>query len=163
MSMLPATYTSADFEESKKLRSNVSKSLLKGTIAVAILSVFLQINPSTYLNYVIFLVLCYAMIGAYMIFKGTTQYILGDTGIAIRRPLRKEILIAYSNVGELSYAQGMLAKRFGCGSVYLALKKGKGTHTSSTGQSAFVIKDIPGPLDVYNEISRYTSPFAPTV
>ena len=163
MWMWPATSTSPGPEEPKKLRSNVAKSLLKGTIAVAVLSAFLEINPSTYLNYIIFLGLCYAMIGAYMIFKGSTFYFIGETGITIRRLRRKQEIIPYNNIQELSYAQGTLAKRFGCGSVYIALKKGKGTHTSNMGQGVFVLKDVPGPLDVYNKISSMTSPFAATV
>jgi uncharacterized membrane protein YdbT with pleckstrin-like domain len=163
--MLPVGSTSQAGGEEKRLRSNVVKSLLKGTILVAVLTPFLQINPSTYVKYAIFLAICYALIGIYMLFKGTTVYALGERGIAIRRPMRKEDFVPYENIEELSISQGILARRFGCGSVYVALKrgKGKGTHTSSTGQGVFVLKDVRDPSDVYAEISRMTSPFAATV
>lgn len=150
-------------QEQKELKSNVIKSLLKGTIAIAILTPFLQINPSTYLDYGIFLVITYGMIGAYMFFKRSTVYILDDTGIRIQRFLRKEIIVPYTNVSELSIAQGILAKRFKCGSIYLDLKKGSGTHRSLGGTGAVVLKDIPLPIEVYREISNYLGPFAPTV
>ncbi|MDG6990674.1 MAG: PH domain-containing protein [Nitrososphaerota archaeon] len=160
--MWPATSTSPQQRDEKRLRSNVSKSLIKGTLLVAVLVPFLQINPRTYADFAIFLGLSYASIGAYMLFKESTVYALGDTGIVIRRPMRKENFIPYDSIQELSIAQGMLAKRFGCGSVYVALKKGKGkgTHTSSMGQGVFVLKDVPAPGDVYREISDMTSPFA---
>ncbi|MDG6981164.1 MAG: PH domain-containing protein [Nitrososphaerota archaeon] len=161
--MWRATSTDPEAKEEKRLRSNVRKSLIKGTLAIALLTPFLQINPSTYVKFVIFLVLAYGLIGAYMIFKGSTVYVLGESGIAIRRPLRKEEFVAYTNIQELSIAQGMLAKRFRCGSIYVALKKGKGTHTSSLGQGAFVLKDVANPMEVYAEISESTSPFAATV
>lgn len=161
--MWRATSTSPELKEEVRLRSNVAKSLVKGTIAVAVLTPFLQINPSTYVNFVVFLGLCYALIGAYMIFKESTVYSLGEDGIIIRRPMREEIVIPYNNIQELTIAQGMLAKRFGCGSIFVTLKKGKGTHKSTMGQGVFVLKDLPKPLDVYSKISEMTSPFAVTV
>ncbi|MDG6985246.1 MAG: PH domain-containing protein [Nitrososphaerota archaeon] len=161
--MWRATSTKPEAQEEKRLRSNVSKSLIKGTIAIGLLTPFLQINPSTYLKFVIFLGLAYGVIGVYMLFKDSTVYALGESGITIRRPLRKEEFIAYTNIQELSIAQGTLAKRFKCGSIYVALKKGKGTHTSSLGQGVFVLKDVPNPAEVYAEISESTSPFAATV
>lgn len=161
--MWPATSTSSQSQEAKRLRSNVRKSLIKGTILVAILTPFLQINPSTYVDFVTFLGLCYGLIGAYMVFKESTVYTLGEKGITIRRPMRREDFVPYDNIQELSIAQGTLARRFKCGSVYVALKKGKGTHTSSLGQGVFVLKDVPNPMEVYAEISEMTSPFAATV
>lgn len=159
--MWPATST--DPRGEKVLRSNVSKSLLKGTIAVALLSPFLEIGPSTYVNYLIFLASFYGLLAAYMLFKRSTVYALGEDGITVRRLFHSEYAIRYDNVQELSYAQGMLAKRFGCGSVYLVMKSGKGPLKSLSGEPVHILKDVQHPVDVYNEISNLTSPFAATV
>ncbi|HKT22664.1 MAG TPA: hypothetical protein VJR06_08665 [Nitrososphaerales archaeon] len=161
--MSPATSTSKGEEDAKVLRSNVVKSLLKGTAAVAAITPFLQINPSTYVNYLIFLALCYALLGGYMFFKWTTRYIMDEEGIVIKRLLRNDISLSFTNVGQLSYAQGMLAKRLNCGSIFIELKKGKGNYRSLSGIGVFLLKDIPRPIEVYREISNLIEPFAATV
>ena len=43
------------------LKPNVTKSFLKGTLGIAVLSIFLNINPSTYVDYAIFLGLSYSI------------------------------------------------------------------------------------------------------
>jgi uncharacterized membrane protein YdbT with pleckstrin-like domain len=144
------------------LRSNVTKSLIKGTIAIGVLSVFLEINPSTYGKYLIFVAIYYSLLAAYMFFKESTVYTIDESGIRIRRPFRKEIGVTFENVGNMSYAQGMLARRFRCGTVYVELKKGKGTHTATTGQGLYVLKDVPNPIDVYQELLDRVGLFVPT-
>jgi hypothetical protein len=146
-------------ESEQKLRPNVTKSLVKGTIALAALSVFLQINPKTYLNYLIFLGLSYAIIGAYMFNKGWTTYTVGDSGVLVKRLYGGKIDVAYDNIQGLGVSQGMLAKRFGCGTVYVELKKGKGTHRSPGGYGVVAMKDIPDPHRVYEELEDRMSPF----
>jgi Bacterial PH domain len=140
------------------LKSNVTKSFLKGTIALGVLSVFLQINSSTLFNYFIFLGIWYALLAAYILNKGLAVYGITETGVNIKRTLRKPVFTSYDNMQNLGYAQGMLAKRFRCGTVYIELKKGKGTHTASTGTGLYILRDIPNPIGVYQELLSRTSP-----
>lgn len=143
------------------LRCNVRKSLLKGTVAVAVFSPFLAIQSHP-LSYLIFLGLAYLFIGMYMLFKESTLYKVDESGITIERPFRSNLRVPFENVRELSIAQGMLAKRFGCGTLYIELKKGKGSHTSSRGRGVYALKDIPHPQDISREIADRVGPFAPT-
>jgi PH (Pleckstrin Homology) domain-containing protein len=143
------------------LRSNVTKSLLKGTVAIAAFSVFLEIQ-SHFLSYLIFLAISYSSVGLYMIFKESTIYEMDESGITIKRPFRADLRVPFENVRELSVSQGILAKRFECGTLYIELKKGKGSHTSSTGRGVYVLKDIPHPQDVSREIADKVGPFAPS-
>jgi uncharacterized membrane protein YdbT with pleckstrin-like domain len=144
------------------LRSNVTKSLIKGTVAFAALSVFLQINPSTLRNYLIFVAIYYSLLATYMIFKESTVYTLDESGIRIKRPFRKEIAVTYEGVSDISYAQGMLARRFRCGTVYVELKRGKGTHTASTGAGLYILRDVPNPVNIYEELLSRVGPFTPS-
>lgn len=126
---------------------------------MAALSLLLQINPSTYLNYVIFLGLSYSLIGAYMFNKGWTTYTIGDSGILVKRLYGGQISVAYDNIQGLGLSQGMLARRFGCGTVYIELKKGRGTHRSPGGYGVVTLKDIHDPHGVYEGLEDRMSPF----
>ena len=147
-------------ESGRQLKSNVTKSLIKATFGIAVLSLFLKIGPSTYVNYLLFLGLAYACIGAYMYNKGYTTYTLGDTGISIKKRFGREMSVAYSNIQGLAYSQGMLARRFKCGTVYVELKKGRGTHRSFEGVSVMILKDVPDPIGLIKELEDLMSPFA---
>jgi Bacterial PH domain len=142
------------------LRSNSTKSLLKGTIAVAALSLFLEIQTHP-LSYILYLAITYFFIGLYMFYKESTVYRLDESGVTIKRLFRGDLQVAYENIGELGVSQGILAKRFGCGTLYLELKKGKGSHTSSTGRGVYALRDIPHPQDISREIADRIGPFAP--
>jgi uncharacterized membrane protein YdbT with pleckstrin-like domain len=142
------------------LKPNVTKSLLKGTLGLAILSLFLTISVSTLVNYFIFLAISYALIGAYMISKGSTAYTLGDDGVHIRRLWRKEVFIDYKDIQGLGVSEGMLARRFGCGTVYLELRKGRGTHRSLAGVGVYPLRDVHNPQAVSEELSERTGPFS---
>jgi len=142
------------------LRPNITKSLLKGTLALAALSLFLTINASTIVNYTIFLALSYALIAAYMVSKGSTAYTLADDGVRIRRLWRKEVFIDYKDIQGLGVSEGMLARRFKCGTVYLELKKGRGTHRSLAGVSVYPLRDVHDPQAVSEELSEKTGPFS---
>jgi hypothetical protein len=52
----------------------------------------------------------------------------------------------------------MLAKRFGCGTVYLELKSGKGSHRSLSGVPVFPLRDVKHPVELMKEISDRLSP-----
>jgi len=136
----------------------VTKSFLKGTMAIAVLSIFLNVNPSTYGNYVIFLGITYAIIAGYMVLKGSTLYTIGEEGIEVRRRWRSSASVSYSNIGGLGYSQGMLAKRFHCGTIYLELKTGKGSLKSLSGVGVFPLRDVRNPVELMHEISNRLGP-----
>lgn len=142
------------------LKSNVTKTLAKGTIGLAVFSLFLEVNPSNFVNFLVFLGISYVLLLMYMIFKRSAVYKIDDAGISVGRPFRREIRVTYENVQGLSYAQGMLAKRFGCGTVYIELKRGRGTHRELGGGEVLALRDVPRPVEVYNEISDMTGPLA---
>lgn len=150
-------------QSSRTLRSNVTKTFLKGTIGLAIFSLFLEVGPSNFVKYLVFLGISYAILLVYMLLKKSTVYRIDDSGISIERPFRREIRVTYENIQGLSYAQGMLAKRFGCGTVYVELKTGKGTHRTLAGGAVLALRDVPRPVEVYNEITEMVGPFAPAV
>jgi hypothetical protein len=143
------------------LKPNVAKTLLKGTMGLAVFSIFLEVNTSNLVNYLIFLGISYALLLVYMILKRSATYRIDDAGISLERPFQREMRVTYENVQGLSYAQGMLAKRFGCGSVYIELKRGKGTHRAWGGGEVLALRDVPRPVEVYNEISDRIGPLAP--
>lgn len=142
-----------------RLKSNVTKSLLKGTIGLACISPFLEINASTFGKYLIFVTVWYALVAAYMVNKGSATFSVQDEGITITRPFRKEFTVPFENIGGVGYSQGILAKRFNCGTVYIELKKGKGSHRSLQGRSVVPMKDVPGPVEVYKDLGERLSPF----
>jgi len=147
-------------QSARALKSNVTKTFVKGTIGLAVFSLFLEVSPSNFLNYLIFLGISYAILLVYMLLKRFAVYRIDDTGVSIERPFRKEIHVPYEDVRGLSYAQGMLAKRFGCGTVYIELKRGKGTHRAWGGGEVLALRDLPKPIELYNEISNTIGPFA---
>ena len=128
-------------------------------MAIAVFSLFLEIQSHP-LSYLLFLAATYFFIGLYMLSKESTIYKMDESGITIKSPLRAVVQVPYENVRELSIAQGILARRFGCGTLYVELKKGKGSHTSSTGRGVYALKDIPHPQDISREIADRIGPFA---
>ena len=147
-------------QEENVLSPNVVKTLVKGTVAVALLSLFLEINLAHLENYVAFLAIAYGLIGAYMLNKGSNVYTLGDSGIRIKRLYGKQIVVDYDNVQGLAYSQGMLARRFKVGTVYVELKTGRGRHRSPEGRGVILLKDVPDPVNVMKELEDRMSPFA---
>jgi hypothetical protein len=145
------------------LKSNVTKTLVKGTIGIAVFSLFLEVNPSNLVNYLVFLGISYLILAVYMLLKRSTVYQIDSDKIRIKRPFRGDISVPYENVLGLSCSQGMLAKRFGCGTVYIELKRGKGTHRALAGGAVLALKDVPRPVEVCNEISNMVGPFASAV
>ena len=146
-------------EEGLELRSNVSKSALKGTIAVAVFSLFLEVSPSNLANYFTFLAIFYAMLGVYALQKRQATYVVGESGITIAPWLRARRTVAYSSIGDLSVAQGLLARRFKCGTVVIVLKGGEGHARIVGGGTAEMMKDVPDPQGVVDEISSRLTPF----
>jgi len=141
------------------LRSNITKSFLKGAILITLFSLFLEINPSTYVNYLIFLAVSFGAIGVYMYTKRSNAYTISEDGIVIGRLMKEPLEIQYQNISGMTISQGRLAKAFHCGTVYIELKEGKGAYRTWGGRPVQVLKDVPDPEGVYNLVADRLGPF----
>jgi hypothetical protein len=148
-----------DMSEPIVLRSVVSKSFLKATFLVAVFSVFLELGPGKIVQYLIFLVLYYAFVCFYAFSKWSTLQIIGEGGIVVKPLLRAERVTRYSDILDLSYAQGRLAKKFNCGTVFILLKVPGGKAKLFGGGSAELLRDVRDPEKVIEEISSRLSPY----
>lgn len=147
-------------EAPETLHPTVLKTFTKGVIAIAVFSVFLEVNSKTFVNYLIFLAVSFAFLGLIVLVKHRARYELGEDSLLIKRFLRKPNLVSYGDIGDMSVAQGMLARRFGCGTVYMILKEGKGSVRVLGGGSAEQLEDVHDPNGVFNLISSRIGPFA---
>jgi uncharacterized membrane protein YdbT with pleckstrin-like domain len=142
-------------ELSRTLRPVFKKTFVKGVIALALFSLLLEVNASNLVNYLIFLAVSLALIAGYAGYKHATVYTIDEEGITLQPPLhRPPKRVEFSNVLDISVSQGFLAKRFGCGSVYLVLKKGRGGYALLGGGFAEALRDIPQPEQVREHISE---------
>jgi uncharacterized membrane protein YdbT with pleckstrin-like domain len=156
--MFPAGSSSEELEGGP-YRPVVLKTFLKGALAVAVLSPFLQINPKTYGNYLIFLAITLGSVTALCVVKRQSTFKIDDEGIHIRRLFRRPNLVRYSNIADLSVAQGMLARRFNCGTVFIILKQGPGSVRILGGGAAERLEDVRNPNEVMELVSSKLSPF----
>jgi hypothetical protein len=125
-------------------RPKVSKTIIKGTIVIAIFSLFLKINSHTIFNYLIFLSIAYFSLLLYMFWKRSHIYEITDNEILIKSPLNKKI-INYSEIDDEFVSSGFLARRFNCGSIYIISKK----------RNVNIIRDVENPENIENEIRKH--------
>jgi membrane protein YdbS with pleckstrin-like domain len=152
---------SNDLNQSNELiiRPTVTKTFVKGLIAIGVFSLFLEVNLSNLGNYLIFLFISIVLVLCYMGAKWSTRYAIGSTGVSIKALLRAGKDIPYSEIEGLSISQGFLAKRFHCGSVYIQLRGGaKGSFVSFAGGMAETFRDIKNPNEVYDRIALAMNP-----
>jgi hypothetical protein len=142
------------------LRPTVAKTFLKGVIAIAAFSVFLQLSWANLVHYLIFLSLYFAFLLALMLLKRGSVFELGDESILVRRYFRTTNSVRYQEILDVSVAQGMLARRFHCGTVFLLLKAGKGSVRVMGGGVAEQLEDVSDPDRVYEFITSRLSPFS---
>lgn len=140
------------------LRPAVKKTLIKGAIAIAAFSLFLNIS-SNLLNYLIFLGLAFGLLGLFMLYKWESRFLIGEDNVVIKRALGKERTISYRQIMDMSVAQGILARRFNCGSLFVILKEGRGGVNMMGGGSAERMEDIPDPNYIYELISSRLGPY----
>ncbi|MGA2665545.1 MAG: PH domain-containing protein [Nitrososphaerales archaeon] len=142
------------------LRPTVAKTFLKGVIAIAVFSVFLQLSWANLVHYLIFLGVYFAFLLTLMLLKRSGSFVLGYDSISIHRPFREPASVSYQDVLDISIAQGVLARRFGCGTVFLILKGGQGSVKLLGGGIAEQLEDVPDPQRVYELITSRLSPYA---
>ncbi|GAB6944166.1 PH domain-containing protein [Vulcanisaeta sp. JCM 14467] len=122
------------------VRPVIKKTIIKGTIILAVFSLFLEISPSKIINYIIFIVLWYVMLSMYMLWKRVHEYCIESNSIKVRGFTGIKT-IDLGQVIDCFVSQGILARRFNCGSIYLILRNGK----------VIIMRDVPQP-NVYYEI-----------
>lgn len=128
------------------VKPKVSKTIIKGTIIIAIFSIFLNINSHTVFDYLIFLAIEYFSIFLYILWKRSYTYEIMEDKIVIKSPFGQKI-IKYSEISDEFISSGFLAKRFNCGSIYLILNK----------NTACIIKDVENPEKIEDEIRMHMS------
>jgi membrane protein YdbS with pleckstrin-like domain len=159
--MFPAG-SSSEAIDSGPLRPVVLKTFLKGALAVAVLSLFLQINPSTYVNYLIFLVLTLGAAALLCVVKRQTRFEIGDDGVHVKRMFHRPSVVSYDNISDVTLSQGMLARKFNCGTVFLILKGGRGSVRLMGGGTAEKLEDVKNPDGVMEAVSSKMGPFGQT-
>jgi uncharacterized membrane protein YdbT with pleckstrin-like domain len=157
----PAGYSDQNEPATKRLvlQPEITKTLIKGIIPLAILSLFLNIAPNLG-NYFIFVALWFGVLGLYMLVKRNSKFMIGEDDIMVKRVLGKSKTISYRDILDMSVSQGILAKKFKCGSVYLILRQGKGGVNLMGGGNAERLDDVPSPEYVYDLISSKLGPFS---
>lgn len=143
---------------SEVLHPAVVKSVFKGTIALSVFSLFLQINSQTLIDYFGFVLLFYVFLGGYVFWKRSNAYVLGKECIEIKPAFRAPREINYSYIDSLSISQGLLAKRFNCGTVYLNLAHKGGKLKVLGGGSAEALRDVTAPKKLLEEIENMIGP-----
>lgn len=141
------------------LRPTVTKTFMKGIIAIGFFSLFLNI-ASNLIHYFIFLGLSLSLLGLFMLIKHQSIFKIGDEDIIVKRPFGRPNSFGYEDIYDISVAQGILAKRMNCGSVYMILKRGRGGARIMGGGIAERFEDIPDPQYISDLISSKLGPFS---
>jgi len=103
------------------MHPTVRKTLVKGTIAVLIFSLFMRIDPSDLVRWLEFLVGWYAFLSLYMIWKRSYSYEITENEVKIKSPL-KTVTLRSDQIWDVFVSQGFLSRKFGCGSVYIVTR-----------------------------------------
>ncbi len=141
------------------IHPTVRKTFVKGVIAVALLSLFLDVRGSNLLDYGFFVLISIGVILFYMAEKRSSRYEIGEEGLMITSPLRACKIISYSEIEDISLSQGALAKRFNCGTVFIFLKGRRGGYMSIGGGAAEALRDVTDPKRVYDDIASRLAPY----
>ena len=141
------------------LRPAVAKTLVKGILAIAVFSLFLNVGPSNFSNYLIFLAISFGLLIAFAAIKQMARYELREEELTIKRIRGGTTTIDYRNIIDISVAQGILAKKFNCGSVYIMLNSGRGSVRVLGGGAAEQLDDVPDPQRVCDFISSRIGQF----
>jgi Bacterial PH domain len=139
------------------LRPEVTKTIVKGAIGIGAICIFLNVNSQNFLSFLAFLAVSFGFVGAYMALKHSTLYVIDPNGIEIKGFLRAPRTVKYSDIKDISVSQGMLARRFGCGTLYLDLRHNRGHVKIFGGGSAEALKDVRDPEILRSSIARKLS------
>jgi uncharacterized membrane protein YdbT with pleckstrin-like domain len=156
-----AGYTSEERPEGPlTLRPTIVKTFLKGVIAIAVFSVFLQLSWANAAHYLIFLGIYFGFLVAFLVLRNRSTFVLGDESIEIKRVFRRPNSVRYQDIIDISVSQGFLARRFNCGTVLLILKSGTGNVKLLGGGVGESLEEVPNPQRVSEFISSKLSPYS---
>jgi hypothetical protein len=141
------------------IRPSVTKTFAKGGIAIAVFSIFLKVSPSRLLNFAIFVAISLLMVLAYASLKKANQYVLTEKSIIMRSFLRGEKVIYYSDISDLSISQGILAKKFDCGTIFINIRTKPAAYAAFGGGMAEALRDVKHPSEILETISSRLRPF----
>ena len=147
-------------EERLILRPTIVKTYLKGVIAIAVFSIFLQLSWANAVHYLIFLGIYLSFLSAFVLLRNHTSFELGDESIDIKRVFRSPNSVRYQDIVDISVSQGVLARRFNCGTVFLILKGGKGSVQLLGGGVGEQLEEVRDPQRVSELITSKLSPFS---
>jgi uncharacterized membrane protein YdbT with pleckstrin-like domain len=141
------------------LRPSVTKTFAKGGIAIAVFSIFLNVTPSKLLNFAIFIAISLLMVLGYASLKKTNEYVLTEKSITMRSLLRAEKVINYSDISDLSVSQGVLARKFDCGTIFINVRAKPAPYAALGGGMAEVLRDVKHPSEICETISSHLQLF----
>ncbi|MDA4122332.1 MAG: PH domain-containing protein [Thaumarchaeota archaeon] len=150
-------------EETLILRPTSIKTFLKGVIGVAVFSIFLQLSPANLVHYLIFLSACLGLLGGFVLLRRVSAFELGEDSIIVKRIFRAPYSISYSDIIDISVAQGAMARRFNSGTVFLILKGGRGGVRLMGGGSGEQLEEVHDPRHVRDIIAAKLSPFSSSI
>jgi uncharacterized membrane protein YdbT with pleckstrin-like domain len=160
--MFPAGSTTESAPDSKatlRLRPKVAKTFLKGLIAIGVFSIFLQVTPATFVHYLIFLAISIGLLLVVVAIKYATKIEIAEDGLTVKRPFRAVDSVRYQDILDISVSQGVLAKRFDCGTVFMILKSGRGSVRLMGGGVGEQLEDVPKPNYVCDLLTAKLGPF----
>ena len=155
-----AGYSSESPEGRLVLRPTIVKTFLKGIIALAAFSVFLQLSWANAVHYLIFVSLYVGFLLAFVLLRNRSRFELGDESIEIKRVFRSATSVRYQDIIDISVAQGVLARRFKCGTVFIILKGGSGSVKLLGGGVGEQLEEVPDPQTVCDLITSKLSPYS---
>lgn len=94
------------------------KTTIKATILIALFSVFLEISPKNFINYLIFLLISYLLVILYLLWKRNYKFTITDSEIEVKNFLLYHTILT-KNVSEAFVSQGYLQKKFNLESIYI--------------------------------------------
>jgi len=142
------------------LRPTIVKTFLKGVIAIAAFSVVLQLSWANAVHYLIFLGIYFSFLLGFVLLRNRSSFELADETIEIKRLFRSASSVRYRDIIDISVSQGMLARRFNCGTVFLILKGGGGSIKLLGGGAGEALEEVPDPQRVCEIITAKISPFS---
>ena len=118
------------------------KTAIKATILIAIFSIFLEVTPKNFLNYLIFLSVSYGLVVIYILWKRNFKFTITDSDIEVRNFMVYHKILS-RNISEVFATRGYLQRKFGLESIYI-ISKGRN----------LLIKDKPLNNDIHRDLKK---------
>ena len=86
------------------------KTTIKATILIAIFSIFLEVTPKNFLNYLIFLSVSYGLVVIYILWKRNFKFTITDSDIEVRNFMVYHKILS-RNISEVFATRGYLQRK----------------------------------------------------